>query len=323
MFTIEDININLIKNKNTEKFFLKINQSSSNEEIKKVYATVDQKVKDGYTVLINLKRVFESDNHREEFYITEVSIPKNISEQDYKTIMETVNAFPKETLDSMTIINHTSRNGLEEDYDYYDYGQNVFRIRENHTEEQRQAFEKINSARRPNKILDYFLRKKLDKLSDYEKKMYQDYEEFNLEKLLFDSEIKYNILSNNNCGVITIFPDKTYKSAVTKAQHKGETDQHKKNYSTKTSNVSNVDNYITIQILKEEALLYIPKSLNEYQTNQLNEFFDEVDDLEKFNNKKVNLYGAIIEKSGELNILKECEGMDEIKTCLKTDVKQK
>lgn len=279
--------------------------------IESIYQEADQKVSDGYTVVINLKGPFPNEKNVYGFSQSEILVPENIKPQDYILIMDKVK-YDFKTIEIMDITNYCHRNGYL-DYDYYDYKLNMHKLTNDMDSAQRYYCQRDNEERTPDKIVDVFLRKKLDGLTKKEEQMYQTYEDFNIEKILYDDNTKF-ALNNGNSGVITIFEDKTYQSTVTKMAHIDENKQHINAYIDLTEKMEEPDN-IYIQLTNGYIACWLPTEINEYQKSQLNEFFNEVEDMQMLRGN-VEVFGAVREGNEISDIREEFNGIDSIKQYL-------
>lgn len=285
-------------------------ESDINEDfvIESIYQNADQKVSDGYTVVINLKGSIPNEKNLYGFSQSEILIPEKIKNQDYLQIMDKVKK-DFNTIKTMDIINYCNRNGYY-DYDYYDYNLKMNKLTNDMDSAQRYYYQMDNEERTPDKIVDVFLRKKLNGLTKKEEKMYQVYEDFNIEKLLYDDNTKF-ALNNGNSGVITIFKDETYKSTVTKMAHIDENKQHINAYMDLTGKMEEPDN-IYIQLTNGYIACWLPTEINEYQNKQLNEFLNEIENLQILRGN-LEVFGAVREGNDIFNIREEFDEIDSIK----------
>lgn len=282
--------------------------------IEQLYQDVDKKVIDGYTVILNLKD--DSDDvHSYRFSTSEVIVPNEIKVEDYILIMARVK---KDFMRCKTIniINNCIRNGYQ-DYDYYDYRNNSYGITNDMNKESLYYANKANAERTPDKILDLFLRKKLkgfQGLTKNEQDMYQVYEDFNIEKILY-SDNTNNSLNNRNEAIMTIFLDQTYKSTNTKMNEDWEHQQHLIAYEQKKekASLSNVFIYLTNDYVK----CFLPSKLNDYQKEQFNNFLDELNEIQKLRGE-VEVFATVADDIYFSNINKdsiknEFKGINQIK----------
>ena len=273
-----------------------------------MYEQADKKVEEGYTVIINLKETNSIKRSSLSFNQSEVLVPEKIKNQDYILIMDKVKQ-DFERIKSIVITNYCERYGYK-DYDYYDYNLNMYEISDDMDSAQRYYCQRDNEERTPDKILDLFLRKKLNGLTSKEEKMYYLYEDFNLETLLCDDNTSF-ALNNGNSGVITIFEDEIYKSTVTKMAHIDENKQHINAYMESNGIKEDINN-IFIQITSGYVACWLPTKINEYQSEKLNEVLNEVEDIKTLRGN-IKLFGAVIDNNDKSNIMEEFYSIKAIK----------
>lgn len=272
------------------------------------YEEADKKIKEENIVLISVKS--QIGDNRNEYTQHELSIPNEVTPSDYKEIMPMVQQIEK-TGRKIDIINYCIRNGYQ-DYDYHSGDFSKYEIDQNLSYRHRKMLEKENNDRNQFAIVDLFIRKKLNGLTEHETKVYREYEEFNLEKILYDDNTIY-ALNNNNGAVITIFPDKMYASNTTKIEHSNEHKQHNKVYEQETG--SYCPNNIYIQLANGLAACWIPTDANEYQLQQLDNIMDQMHEMEQVRGD-IDVHGATIigdPASTKQEMVKELEGIDSIK----------
>lgn len=277
-------------------------------DMESMYQDADKMLADGYTVVINTNK----SSSLSKFYSSEFFVSENIKPQDYIIIMGKVKRDIKER-GTIYITNYCSRNGYL-DYDYYDYSMNIREIIDDMDATERFYCQKNNEDRTPDRILDLFLRKKLNGLTPKEEKMYQIYEEFNLENILYEDSTKLD-LNNKNSGVITIFKDETYKSTVTKMSHKSEHQQHINAYTSANKSSVEKDN-VYIQLTNNYVSFVFPEEINDYQKDQLNDFLKELEDIQLLKGN-VKVYGVVKTKKEFSDITEEFVGIDQIKQHVK------
>lgn len=278
----------------------------------------DDRLKDEYLdkydelVLEDYSLIFKSGN------LYYVDIAKNTNLEDYKNIMEVVSSIPVEEQDDMMITNHVTRYGMD-DVDVFDYGHIKYvmeKHRENYTEER---FNAILNNRKPIKVLDVFLRKKLDLLNEEEKDMYSKYEDFDLDTLLFDEDNELLTLNTDNSGFISIYDDCIYKTTNTMDAHSFSQKKHEKWY--KENHSSSFDTPIKIHIYKKLMAIFLPIEIKDYQLNELDKIIEEVEDLCKFHNTDILIEAESFDKNGESKA--KYENLGEIREMIdsKKDVK--
>lgn len=281
-----------IKNGKKEEISFNLNENENEELImQSMYEQADKKIKENYTVLIGTKSQNLNDEAKTEIENYEISFPNEIKPTDYITIMPLVKQIVNKT-SNIEIINNCIRNGYQ-DYDYHDCNFIEYEVDPKLSYRQRKAYEKENNDRNPLAIIDLFLRKKLGGLTEYEEKVYKEYEEFNLEKILYEDNSKY-ALNNGNAGVITIFKDDTYVSTNTKIEHSYEHDQHLRAYK-EAMGINSSDN-IYIQLSTKQVACWIPTEINEYQQQKLDELMNQIDELDTVRGK-VDVCGATVEST--------------------------
>lgn len=281
-------------------------KEQGNLSIESIYQDAYKMVDEDYTVVINMKD--EEEPTRYGYFQSEFIIPENIKNQDFIRIMKKMRDDFR-NIENISIINYCNRHGYS-DYDYYDYTLNMLELTDDMDSTERYYCQKSNKNRIPERILDLFLRKKLNGLTEREEKMYQLYEDFDIEKLLYYDNTNFE-LNNGNSGVITIFKDQTYKSTVTKMFHRDEHQQHINAYMSSNMGMEETDN-IYIQLTSGYISCWLPSEINEYQKKQLNEFFKEIEDLQMLKGN-IEVFGAVREENNISDIREEFNGIDSIK----------
>lgn len=298
-----------IKNgKVEEKMFIPTETRDESFTIQDMYEEADKKINEEYMVLVAVKSQPSYDKNEYNRY--ELSIPNEVKPTDYLAIMPLVKQITNKgkTID---IINNCIRNGYQ-DYDLHSGDFEEYEIDQNLSYRHRKMLEKENNDRNQFAMVDLFIRKKLNGLTEHEEKIYREYEEFDLERILYEDNTKY-ALNNGNGAVITIFPDKTYESNTTKIEHSYEHDQHLKAYKEETG--SYCPNNIYIQLSTKRAVCWIPTEINEYQLQQLDNLMDKINELDLVRGK-VDVDGAKIigdSATTNINIVEEFQGTQEIK----------
>lgn len=182
-------------------------------------------------------------------------ISQNISMESYDKITSTVrlltDSFNMEKQYIYNIHKHDSGN----DYDYLDYGQ-------------------TNPNYSMSEKLDILLREKLNRLTQEEQKMMDEYRNYDLKAILTSDHLSAKI-NNGDAGIIVITSDKTFEKTVTKLQHGAEIDWclEQENLTNEGSiwNLVENNNSIIIQLCYGEAILWL-NSYNkrtEYQQSEL------------------------------------------------------
>lgn len=246
-----------------------------------------------------------------------VNIAKNITMEDYEMFKANVRFFSDEDEDNMEITNHTVRNGFD-DIDDFIYRDVVRLAKMNNHLYDFKKYQAILKNRKSKKVLDMFLRKKLNMLTKEEEEIYHRYEDFDLDTLLFGKDIELDTLNNDNCGVISIFLDTTYKSCNTTNAHSDTTEKHCRWYDETHDVKSSDENSIHIRVFKEVLTFFIPEHLNDYQREELNRIIMEVDDLCKFHNKKITIEGERYYDNG--NIMEEYSSIKDLKEMIEKEM---
>ncbi|MDO5003535.1 MAG: hypothetical protein Q4E39_04850 [bacterium] len=302
-----------------------VDEKDAIEEVKYLKNILDEKAKEGCSSILNINNIALNIRTKENQILNDrnldIFVSKNISPKDYKILMKSDVSKPKD-FRSIIIKNYVLRDGRD-DYDVYDYKQNILHERKDCSIEESLRMRKFNNTRMPSNILDLFLRKKLNKLSKEEEKMYYKYENFNLEDILFSNDREKFSLNNGDAGVITIFDDCEYKTTVTKMQHGLEKDKHIDWYMKDTNDNRRNLNYIYIQLMPGEVICWLPEKPNEYQLDRMDKFVEEVKDLEAMNHDVVVNTG-IVGKSANFNTtIKEYKSLSELEQHLKNQGEKK
>ena len=240
-----------------------------------------------------------------------VNIAKDITLEDYEMFKANVRFFSSEDEDNMEITNNVVRNGFD-DIDDFVYADVVHLTKmNNHLYDLKKA-QAILKSRKSKKVLDIFLRKKLNMLTKEEEEMYHRYEDFDLDTLLFGNDIELDPLNTDNCGVISIFLDTTYKSTNVTNAHSATEEKHCRWYDKTHDIPCDENNSIHIRVFKETITLFIPEHLNNYQIEELDKVIMEIDDLCKFHNKKITIeceryydIGGVMEEYSSIREIKE------------------
>lgn len=240
-----------------------------------------------------------------------VNIAKNITMEDYEMFKANVRFFSSEDEDNMEITNNVVRNGFD-DIDDFVYSDVVHLAKMNDHLYDLKKIQAILKSRKSKKVLDVFLRKKLNMLTKEEEEMYHRYEDFDLDTLLFGNDIELDTLNTDNCGVISIFLDTTYKSTNTTNAHSATEEKHCRWYDETHTMPCSEENSIHIRVFKETLTFLIPEHLNNYQIEELDKVIKEIDDLAKFHNKKLLVEGeryydngGVMEEYSSIRDLKE------------------
>lgn len=294
--------VELIKNGNKEMIDIIVNKESVVAELKYLEGVLEAKAKQGYSSILNIKNISKNFKTKQisilDSNVMTIFIAENIDLRDHYVIMNDADTKTKR-FDSVIIKNYVERNG-HKDYDLYDYKQNLLLEKKEYSEEQKLEVRRINALRRPSKILDLFLRKKLGRLNPKEIREYSNYEKFNLENILFSNNRHKYSLNNGDAGVITIFEDCEYKTPVTKMQHGAEKDAQLSWYRNDTGDHRDDPNYIYIQVMSEEVICWLPENINEYQVNKMKDFIGEIKDLQNIHHD-VKIYSSVVTESAKYN----------------------
>lgn len=240
------------------------------------YDLIFKLLKENYIIVSN-QYSFVLYNNKYEYHDymkqLKIYIPNKINDSSISITYDII----KNHEENSNIINKLIYNIRGDDYDLYQ-------------EDNLNDNDKTNSV---SKIFLCYVRKKLNLLSESEKKMFQYYREFDLERLLTSDEITKFPLNNDNAGVISIFDNEIYTSTCTKVQHSGEIDYHIKKHD-KEQKIESEDTIYTkkekfheiiIQVLKGELLIWTPEKITEFQKEQLFIILEKV----KMINKKSNI----------------------------------
>ncbi len=122
-----------------------------------------------------------------------IMIANKVNPKDEKVITDIINKEVQNIRQLAELYNFR-----EHDYDYFAIG---------------------SSTRKILQILPVLFHEKLGTLSLLEQTIMRQYRTFSLEELLYQGRFVNNDISNNNCGVIVIFPDCVIKRTNTKQSH--------------------------------------------------------------------------------------------------------
>ncbi len=224
-----------------------------------------QYIKAGYSI-IRYCRTFDMDYTSANITLStkcDCVVSLKITADDVFNIQSIFESLePKKAFDKGYIYNINRNMFNEIDYDYYDPSQN----------------RGILSS----EILPYFLKEKIGKLSLEEQEMVSTYRNFDLEKLLtYDIPKEYK-LNNDNAGLMVIAPDNTYVSTCKRMQHKAEINMILGHIRPDIDPNSNIMEFteksrsIIIQVCKGELIMWFPRHIKNYQTNQIKTLIDVI-----------------------------------------------
>ena len=243
-----------------------------------------------------------------------VNIAKNITLEDYELFKANVRFLSSEDEDNMKITNHVMRNGFD-DVDEFSYSDISYLAEQNKHIFSFKKYQAILKNRKSKKVLDMFLRKKLNMLTKEEEEMYHRYEDFDLDTLVFGDDVELDTLNTDNCGVISIFDDCTYKSNNTIDGHYNNLEKHCRWYE-KTHGIK-CSNDLHIYIFKDTTIFFIPEIMNSYQVEELEKIVLELEDLCRFHNKKITVDGE--RTRGDHEVFESYASMDDIKELIERE----
>lgn len=311
METCEYMNITAIISGNIKSFDIPYEESD---------ILITKLVKENFIVISELYKKYENNGDICKCSLI-VYIPRIV---DYSSILPSYEFIEKAEQDiyggDKRLYNYHS---FDSDYDYYNEKQaKIFRLYEfdlnnlpvddhllektnklidninndiNTFESEDRLLEIINNNRNVSDIFLYFINEKLGLLSNYEKLMFKYYREFNLKRLLIDNLKKYP-LNNDNSGVISIFEDKVYKSALTKMNHINEIRHHLIKYGynindkIKMTTVCEVYNVIIVKIIYNTLIIWAPKKFNMFQKENLLSILEETRTINNCSKDEIEIY---------------------------------
>ena len=194
-----------------------------------------------------------------------IMISQNINMESYDMINSTVrlltDSFHIEKQYIYNIHNHDSMN----DYDYLDYGQ-------------------TNPDYSMSEKLDVLLREKLNRLTQEEQKMMDEYRDYDLKAILTSDHLSAKI-NNGDAGVVVITPDKTFEKTVTKLQHGADIDwclaQENLAYEGSIWDLVENNNTIIMQLCYGEAIIWLNSydKRTEYQQSELTRIMTDIQQI--------------------------------------------
>ena len=253
-------------------------------------------VKNGYSIIRVIKKVsyFDELILIEQNSVLTCLVANNISSSDADTIKKTYSKVENEMKNDILAEIFIHYN--------YDYG-NSF-----------DYYTNIEKNYLVPVVLDCHLRNKTNNLTEEERQMFENYKDFDLEKLLTLSACEENsIINNNNNGVMIIGENKIYESTCKSFFHIAEFTSIYKNINTKVLDnkyripqMCYVTSDILIQLFFGKLVVWLPATLNDYQIQNMLQLIHRIKSLNLPNNELISagvVYGLerkdVVDLSGE------------------------
>lgn len=247
-------------------------------------------LKAGYSVIKKAKYLsFDDDITITDRNKITVMLPLKMNDEDTKIVSDMFNEEAKNETNTL-YIESANKDELGFNYDYY-----MLNTYSNFT-----ASEYLSS----------FLDKKSNHLTQTEEDMFNKYYNFDLKTILTDDVALRYPVNNTDAGVMIITPDKVYKRTLRKLQHGPElcdlmSNIHHSDLKGKTILELLEYNDILIQLSLGDAIIWMPKEVNEYQLEQVSALENEIDAIRTQEHTEIHI--ELGDKDSSYNTLEEYE----------------
>lgn len=161
-------------------------------------------------------------------------------------------------------------------------------------------------------ISDYFIREKLNQLSEKETEMFQKYRIFNLKEILVDNLQRKYPINHRNAGIIHITDSNIICRSLKRKSHEKDMlyilSQLYPNQSFQDLNINAIvrtTNDIMIRLDQNYIFIWLPEKINTYQKMQLILLHKQLMEYnilsQKLNGIELNIYFSVIEFSLDVN----------------------